>query len=63
MVRLMHITGLERLTGRPGDVFGLDASFAFWSASSFLGYQFDNGSLLKRQSSCSSVSTDKRRCT
>jgi len=29
----------------------------------YTGYHFDNGSLLKRQSSCSSVSTDKRHCT
>jgi len=37
MVRLMHVTALERLIGRPGDVFRLDAYFAFWSASSFPG--------------------------
>jgi len=33
---LMHVTALERLIGRPGDVFRLDASFAFWSASHYM---------------------------
>ena len=44
-------------------VFGSTSAWRQFYAVYTCYIPFDNGSLLKRQSSCSSVSTDKRHCT